>query len=189
MLNDIQAEQVVQACGLTGVTYFPQAAGGHLHADTASFLANVGLPSNKFFSPKLDLDDTERLTCRPSLQAAFERDGAACPPEAETWEILAEFQYATVALDSATGRVYSFGEGEEFYVPMHSDVSCLVHAVIALEAGLTELKTIASADEQARGQAVTQLRHRVNAGDNLPFASEDSEWTKLFEEISSGMWG
>lgn len=51
MLIDIQAEQVLRACGLTGVTYFPRTAGGHLHADTARFLSSVGLPTNKFFSP------------------------------------------------------------------------------------------------------------------------------------------
>lgn len=179
----------MRACGLTGVTYFPRPAGGRLHADTARFLSYVGLPSNKFFSPRLDLDDADRLTCRPSLQVAFEEDGATCPPEAEAWEILGEFQYATVALDPATGHVHSFGEGEESYAPMHSDVSCLVHAVIALEAGLTELKAIAPDDEHAREQAVARLRERVSAGDNLPFATEDGEWTRLFEEIGFGMWG
>ncbi len=189
MLNDIHAEQVLRACGLTGVTYFPRTAGGHLHTGTAGFLATVGLPSNKFFSPKLDLDDPARLTCQSSLKAAFDEDGAVCPTEAETWEILGEFQYATVALDPATGRVYSFGEGEEFYVPMHSDVSCLVHAVMTLEAGLTELKSIDPDDEQAREQAVDQLRQQVSGGDDLPFASEDSEWSKLFEEVGFGMWG
>lgn len=111
------------------------------------------------------------------------------PPEAEAWEILGEFQYATVAMDPDSGRVYSFGEGEEFYLPMHSDVSCLVHAVIELEAGLAQLKDLPRDDEQAREQAVSQLRQRVSDHDSAPFASEESEWSKLFEEISFGMWG
>lgn len=187
MLNDIRAEQVVRACGLTGVTYFPRVAGGHLHADTAGFLSHVGLPTNEFFSPKLD--ETRRLAWGPSLRAAFEEDGAICPPEAEAWEAIGEFQYATVALDPETGCVYSFGEGEVHYVAMHSDVSGLVHAVITLEAGLTELKAIAPDDEQAREQAVAQLQERVGAGDDFPFADEDGEWSKLFVEIGFGMWG
>ncbi|WP_030333550.1 SUKH-4 family immunity protein [Streptomyces sp. NRRL B-1381] len=189
MLIDIRAEQVLRACGLTGVTYYPRTAGGRLNADTARFLSSVGLPTNKFFSPKLDLEDAERLQCEPSLKAAFEEDQATCPPEAEAWEILGEFQYATVALDPDTGRVYSFGEGEEFYLPMHSDVSCLVHAVIELEAGIAELKSIPYDDEHAREQAVSQLRRRVSDRDSVPFASEESEWSKLFEEVGFGMWG
>ncbi|MFC8285975.1 SUKH-4 family immunity protein [Streptomyces cyaneofuscatus] len=189
MLINIQAEQVLHACGLTGVTYFPRTAGGHLHADTARFLSSVGLPTNKFFSPKLDLDDVERLQYGPSLKAAFEEDQATCPPEAERWEILGEFQYATVALDPDTGRVYSFGEGEQFYLPMHSDVSCLAHAVIELEAGIARLKSLPQDDEHAREQAVSQLRQRVSDRDSVPFASEESEWSKLFEEIGFGMWG
>ncbi|MEV8365330.1 SUKH-4 family immunity protein [Streptomyces niveus] len=189
MLSGIQAEQVRRACGLLDVTYFPRTAGGRLHVATAEFLSAVGLPSTKFFSPKIDLDDAERLRCRPSLKAAFDADQATCPPDAEGWEVLGDFVYATVALDTETGRVYSFGEGEVLYVPMHSDVSCLVHAVIELEAGLTELKLIPYDDQQAREQAVSRLRQRVSGRDSLPFASEDSEWSKLFVEIGYGMWG
>ncbi|MEV8423802.1 SUKH-4 family immunity protein [Streptomyces niveus] len=189
MLSGIQAEQVRRACGLLDVTYFPRAAGGRLHVATAEFLSAVGLPSTKFFSPKIDLDDAERLRCRPSLKADFGAGWAKCPPETEGWEVLGYFVYATVALDTETGRVFSFGEGEVFYVPMHSDVSCLVHAVIELEAGLTELKLIPYDDQQAREQAVSRLRERVSGRDSLPFASEDGEWSKLFVEIGYGMWG
>ncbi|MEV0777229.1 SUKH-4 family immunity protein [Streptomyces sp. NPDC050428] len=189
MLIEIQAAQVRRACGLPDVTYFPRTAGGRLHLATAEFLSAVGLPSTKFFSPRVDLDDAERLRCQPSLKAAFDADPATCPPEAEGWEVLGDFVYATVALDTETGRVYSFGEGEVFYVPMHSDVSCLVHAVIELDGGLSELKRIPHDDQQAREQAVSRLRQRVSNRDSLPFASEDSEWSKLFEEIRCGMWG
>ncbi|MET9439011.1 SUKH-4 family immunity protein [Streptomyces sp. NPDC006551] len=69
--------------------------------------------------------------CQPSLKAAFDADGATLPKDASHWEVLGEFQYATVALDPRTGNVYSFAEGEEFYVPMHQDVSSLVHTLTA----------------------------------------------------------
>ncbi|MFJ9110190.1 SUKH-4 family immunity protein [Streptomyces sp. NPDC102283] len=111
------------------------------------------------------------------------------PSRGRNLEILGEFQYATVALDPDTGRVYSFGEGEEFYLPMHSDVSCLAHTVIELEAELAGLKSIPQDDEHARERAVSQLRQRVSDRDSVPFASEESEWSKLFEEIGFGMWG
>ncbi|MGW0672411.1 hypothetical protein [Streptomyces sp. NPDC002746] len=103
MLIDIQADRVPRAFGLSGVTYFPSSEGGRLRAETAQFLSTVGLPSNKFFSPKLDLDDPVRLECRPSLKAMFDADGATCPSEAESWEALSEFQYATAKSASACG--------------------------------------------------------------------------------------
>ncbi|MER8046015.1 SUKH-4 family immunity protein [Streptomyces sp. NPDC094032] len=189
MLIDIRADQVVTAFGPTGVTYFPHAVGGDLHAGTAGFLATVGLPSSKLFSTKLDLDTPDRFSCRPSLQADFDAAGATLPEEAGRWEVLGEFQYATVALDPASGRVYSFGEGEEFYVPMHADVSSLVHTLIAVETGLAELKKLPHRDAQARAAAVEGLRERVSRVDETPFASEDGEWSKFFEEIALGMWG
>ncbi|WP_326680841.1 SUKH-4 family immunity protein [Streptomyces sp. NBC_01237] len=189
MLIDIQPEQATRTFGLTGITYFPRTRGGHLHAATAQFLSTVGLPSNKFFSPKLDLDDPTRLECRPSLKTMFDADGTPCPAEAENWEILGEFQYATVAIDPESGKIYSFGEGEEFAVPMHGDASSLVHALVTLEISLTELKKIAPDDDPARELAVDSLRQQILKSDATPFASEDGEWSKLLEEIGFGMWG
>ncbi|SCE61510.1 SUKH-4 immunity protein [Streptomyces sp. Termitarium-T10T-6] len=140
MLIDIRANQVLSTFGLTGVTYFPRPTSSRMHPGTASFLATVGLPSNKLFSTKLDLDSPNQLECRPSLQATFDTDGAVLPEGAEQWEVLGEFQYATVALDPQTGRIYSFAEGEEFCIPMHQDVSSLVHTLTVVETGLAELK-------------------------------------------------
>lgn len=61
--------------------------------------------------------------------------------------------------------------------------------VIELAAGIAGLESIPHDDEQAREQAVSQLRQRISAHDSVPFASEEGEWSKLFEEIGFGMWG
>ncbi|MFF6779006.1 SUKH-4 family immunity protein [Streptomyces sp. NPDC012637] len=189
MLIDIQPDQVLSTFGLTGVTYFPQHTHSLMHAGTARFLATVGLPSDKLFSTKLDLDATDLLEHRPTLKAAFDADGATLPEEAEQWEILGEFQYALVALDPRTGQLYSFAEGEEFYVPMHQDVSSLVHALTVIETGLADLKKLPRDDDQGRAEAVEKLRTNIAQVDETPFASEDGEWSRYFEEISLGMWG
>ncbi|MFE1367290.1 SUKH-4 family immunity protein [Streptomyces anulatus] len=189
MLIDIRANQVLSTFGLTGVTYFPRPTSSRMHPGTASFLATVGLPSNKLFSTKLDLDSPNQLECRPSLQATFDTDGAVLPEEAEQWEVLGEFQYATVALAPQTGRIYSFAEGEEFYIPMHQDVSSLVHTLTVVETGLAELKKLPRNDDQARAEAVEALRETITRLDETPFASEDGEWSRFFEEIALGMWG
>ncbi|KQX50034.1 MULTISPECIES: SUKH-4 family immunity protein [unclassified Streptomyces] len=189
MLIDVQAGQVLSTFGLTGVTYFPRPTSSHMHPGTARFLATVGLPSSNLFSTKLDLDSPDQLECQPSLKAAFDADGAVLPEGAEQWESLGEFQYATVALDPQTGQIYSFAEGEEFYVPMHQDVSSLVHTLTVAEAGLAELKKLPRNDDQARAEAVENLRESITQVDQTPFASEDGEWSRFFEEISLGMWG
>ncbi|MFJ3575834.1 hypothetical protein [Streptomyces rubiginosohelvolus] len=35
----------------------------------------------------------------------------------------------------------------------------------------------------------TALRETITRFDETPFASEDGEWSKFFEEIALGMWG
>ncbi|WP_435970200.1 SUKH-4 family immunity protein [Streptomyces sp. Qhu_M48] len=188
MLIDIRADQVLSAFGLTGVTYFPRST-SRMHPGTARFLATVGLPSSKLFSTKLDLGSPDQLECRPSLQATFDAEGAVLPEGTEEWEVLGEFQYATVALDPQTGQIYSFAEGEEFYVPMHQDVSSLVHTLSVVEAGLAELKRLPRDDDQGRAEAVETLRESITRVDETPFASEDGDWSRFFEEAALGMWG
>ncbi|MFB7239347.1 SUKH-4 family immunity protein [Streptomyces sp. NPDC056269] len=181
-------DQVLSAFGLTGVTYFPRATSSRMHPGTASFLATVGLPSSKVFSTKLDLYSPGQFECRLFLQATFDAEGAVLPEGTEKWEVLGEFQYATVALDPQTGQIYSFAEGEEFYFPMHQDVSSLVHTLTVVETGLAELKKLPRNDDQARTGAVEALRETITRIDETPFASEDSQWSRFFEEIALGMW-
>ncbi|MFI9210469.1 SUKH-4 family immunity protein [Streptomyces sp. NPDC053253] len=189
MLIDLRADQVLSAFGLTGVTYFPRPTSSRMHPGAARFLATVGLPSSKLFSTKLDLDSPDQLGCRPSLQASFDAEGAILPEGTEQWEVLGEFRYATVALDPQTGQIYSFAEGEEFYVPMHQDVSSLVHTLTVAETGLAKLKKLPRNDGQARAEAVETVRESITRVDETPFASEDGEWTRFFEEVALGMWG
>ncbi|WP_369147253.1 SUKH-4 family immunity protein [Streptomyces sp. R44] len=191
MLTDINSSDVVDTFGLTAITYFPHVRGAHLHGPTADFLAGVGLPENRFFSPRLDLEDESlhRLDFGASLKASFERDGAKCPPEATAWEELGGFQYATVAIDPADGRIYAFSEGEVDYLPLHADVSSLVHSLTVLEKGKSRYKGIDRDDDEARDRVVQQMRDEITAVDETPFADDEGEWPSLFEEIGLGMWG
>ncbi|MET9553272.1 SUKH-4 family immunity protein [Streptomyces sp. NPDC006645] len=190
MLIGIEAEEVRRAGGLTGVTYFPLAAGGHLHRPTAGFLASVGLPQGKFFSPRTDLEDgsAQRLRSGSSLKASFERVGSELPPEAETWEELGNFVYATVALDPRNGRIYAFPEGEIDYQPMHADVSSLVHALMVLSRGRADLLKLGRDDDERRAQIVDRMIQEITAVDPTPFADEEGEWETLFDQIRLNMW-
>ncbi|MFH9575696.1 SUKH-4 family immunity protein [Streptomyces sp. NPDC017454] len=191
MLISITPRQVVDSFGLTCVTYFPRSADSHMRSEVAHFLSGVGLPESSFFSSRLDLEDEslERIDGRPTLKTAFEADGAECPPESEGWEILGVFNYATIAIDPSDGRIYSFPEGEENYTAMNTDISSFVHSLIALEQGKSEYKGLPVSEGDERARVVERVRQQISQADGTPFADEDSEWSRLFEEIGFGMWG
>lgn len=190
MLTRVTPEDLIKAFGLTSITYFPQAVRGHLHGPTADFLASVGLPESKFFGPRMDLEDdsAQRLRFGPSLKASFERAGSELPPEAETWEKLGEFIYATVALDPRDGRIYAFPEGESDYQPMHTDVSSLVHALIVLNSGRVEYRKLGPDDDEQRAQIVDRMTQEITVVDPAPFTDEEGEWETLFDQIRLNMW-
>ncbi|MEU4493451.1 SUKH-4 family immunity protein [Streptomyces sp. NPDC023998] len=189
MLANLSPEEVRNTFGLLGVVYYAEPAGSGLHVDTADFLARIGLPDNSMFSPKADIDDVERsMKMLPSLKEVFGADGPDCPPESEGWEVLGRFVYALVAIDPQDGRVYAFPEGEEFYVPLHADVSSFVHSLIVLEQG--GYKGIPNDEEyRSRAAVVNRMQERIVAVDPTPFGTAESEWVRIFEEITMGMWG
>ncbi|MFF3838199.1 SUKH-4 family immunity protein [Streptomyces sp. NPDC001930] len=191
MLTNINSSDVVDTFGLTAITYFPHVQGAHLGRSTANFLATVGLPGNTFFSPRLDLEDESltRLAFGASVKASFERDGATCPPEAVSWEELGGFQYAMVAVDPTDGRIYAFSEGEVDHRPMHADVSSLVHSLTVLEKGKAHYTGIARDDDESRDRVVEHMRQEIAIVDATPFADDEGEWPRLFDEINLGMWG
>ncbi|WP_326812264.1 SUKH-4 family immunity protein [Streptomyces scopuliridis] len=190
MLTHITPEAVIEAFGLTSITYFPQAAPGHMHGPTADFLATIGLPESKFFGPRMDPEDNsaQRLRFGPSLKASFERAGSELPPEAETWEKLGDFVYATVALDPRDGRIYAFPEGESDYQLMHEDVSSLVHALIVLNRGRVNFRKLRPDDDEQRAQIVDRMTQEITAVDHAPFTDEEGEWETLFDQIRLNMW-
>ncbi|WP_079040697.1 SUKH-4 family immunity protein [Streptomyces prasinus] len=191
MLIRITPRQVVDIFGLTCVTYFPRSAGSHMRSEVAHFLSDVGLPESSFFSCRFDLEDEslERIDGRPTLKTAFEADGAECPPESEGWEILGVFNYATVAIDPSDGRIFSFPEGEENYTAMNADLSSFVHSLLVLEQGKSEYKGLPVGEGDERARVVERARQQISEVDETPFADEDSEWSRIFEEIGFGMWG
>ncbi|GAA3620465.1 SUKH-4 family immunity protein [Streptomyces chitinivorans] len=189
MVSDIQPEEVRSVFGISNITYFPLESDAHIHRETARFLSAIGLPSTSFFTVTLDPEDQSPFEFTPSLRLAFEEDGVACPPGSERWEILGQFVYADVALDPEDGRVYSFPEGEGFYVPMHADVSSLVHALITLEEGRRRYTRLPDRDLSGYSDITDWMRKRITAVDETPFAGADGEWSKVFEEIALGMWG
>lgn len=191
MLINITPGQAVDSFGLACVTYFPRSADSHMRSEAAGFLSNVGLPEISFFSSRLDLEDEhlERTDGKPTLKVMFEAEGAERSPESEGWEILGVFNYATIAIDPSDGRIHSFPEGEENHTAMNADLSSFVHSLIVLEQGKSEYKGLSVDEGGERARVVERMRQQISAVDETPFADQDSEWSRIFEEIGFGMWG
>ncbi|WP_433573622.1 SUKH-4 family immunity protein [Streptomyces sp. CA-251247] len=171
------------------LSHFPQVAFGRLHGSTATFLASVGLPESKLFGHRMDLEDdsARRLQFGSSLKASLERAGSELPPEAETWEKLGDFVYATVALNPRDGQIYAFPEGESDYQAMHKDISSFVNALIVVNRGRTEYLKLGPDDEQ-RAHIVDRMTQEIATVDTTPFVDDEGEWETLFDRIRLNMW-
>ncbi|MET9671005.1 SUKH-4 family immunity protein [Streptomyces sp. NPDC006475] len=181
---------MVEEFGLASITYFPQVAFGRLHGSTATFLASVGLPESKFFGPRMDLEDdsAHRLQFGSSLKASFERAGSELPPEAETWEKLGDFVYATVALNPRDGQIYAFPEGESDYQAIHKDISSFVNALIVVNRRRTEYLKLGPDDDEQRAHIVDRMTQEIATVDPTPFVDDEGEWETLFDQIRLNMW-
>lgn len=190
MLINVRAEEILRTFGLTEVTYFPVVSGAHIHEETARFLSDVGVPSNSFFSPRVDPEDPNRFSSTPGLRSVFESEGVESPQGTEGWEVLGELVETLVAIDPKDGRIYAFPGGDEVYHLLHADISSLVHTLTVVEQGKAAYKGLPRDDDyRARTEVVDRLRRRIADVDETPFADADSEWNRLFEEITLGMWG
>ncbi|MER5222107.1 SUKH-4 family immunity protein [Streptomyces flaveus] len=191
MLAQISSQDVLDTFGLTGVVYYPSSRASTLDQETFAFLSSTGLPANETFAPLADLTDHNLIfSTVPSLKAEFERYSADLPPECTEWEILGQLLYSTAAIDPTSGKIYSFPEGEEHYVPLHADVSSLTHSLIVLEKGKRELKELRDDPEYTMHTVITErMTAEISAIDETPLSTAESEWTRIFEEIAMGMWG
>ncbi|MEU3302273.1 SUKH-4 family immunity protein [Streptomyces sp. NPDC006678] len=147
---------------------------------TLDFLCTVGIPS----TPKAEVGVPGK---EASLRAFDEmsRDQWTVPDEARNWIILGNLTASTITLDTVTGTVYGFYEGEEDPVPFHADVSSLVYTIYAVKRALPDVAAANSFDE--REAVIQRVRREIEQRDPLPF-SEESEWVASFEEIAMGMW-
>jgi hypothetical protein len=55
-----------------------------------------------------------------------------------------------------------------------------------LERGKSQYKNLPEDSEDAYAEVVAAMRQQITSVDDLPFSSEDTEWSKLFDTL--GMW-
>ncbi len=173
------------------MVYFAIPADSSLHRETGRFLSSVGLPTSRWFTPLDDLAEREGITFTPGLADYFdEDDGADALHGRERWGVLVALLHWTLLIDPESGKVYSLPEGEDEITYVHADVSSLVHALIVLEEGARECRSASDGPDYAlHAEIVERMRSHITEIDQTPFASDDSCWSRLFEEIAMGMWG
>ncbi len=92
------------------------------------------------------------------------------------------FPTAIAALNPADGRIYEFShDGDGNPVLIHRNVESLVRSLIVLKKFCEEREENEDLDPQ-------ELRRRIEAFDDLPFAVERSEWNRMYEEIVDGIF-
>ncbi|MEU9607026.1 SUKH-4 family immunity protein [Streptomyces sp. NPDC048057] len=192
----VTLDDVVAAFGLDGVVLSPrvlptetpdaaQDAFG-LSERTSAFLSAAGLPNDYVFlsragngpGPDATTEDTVHLgPWTDEDDVAFD-----LPAECRNWLLLGQFRTAFAAVDPADDRVYEFWfDGDGTPVPIHRDVESLTRSLI-------ELRKFCEEREEDEDLAPDELRRRISAFDDLPFGAEETEWTRMLEEIEDGIF-
>ncbi|MEU7474113.1 SUKH-4 family immunity protein [Streptomyces sp. NPDC044984] len=164
-----------------------QAAG--FSGETLTFLTDTGLPENQFIS--FPTFDGAGPGFRP---VALEELGGTwnLPASATSWVFLGNFEISAIAADTQTGELYQFAEGIMRPIPLHGDLSSLVHTITELTKIVTGLPEDYDDDKDfldSLGETLDALKGEIDRQDPRPFADEHSEWVEIVTNIGAGMWG
>ena len=80
-------------------------------------------------------------------------------------------------------------EGVMRPVPLHGDVSSLVHTVTRLAQAVRRLPEDYEDDGEVLKESLDELKRETTARDPWPFGDEHSEWLEIITSIGAGMWG
>ncbi|MGV9343029.1 SUKH-4 family immunity protein [Streptomyces sp. NPDC003688] len=155
---------------------------------TLDFLVRTGLPSSDaydlWFGPPAEFD--------PEFVWSFTEQadqGWVNPDRAETVVKLGGFLTNSVAIDPRTGILYQYTEGTKRVIPLHGDVSSLVHTVTEF---LGYIDSHSDSDDEyddaRRRHEVEALMAGISHVDPLPFRDEQSTWNELFENLWMGVY-
>ncbi|WP_328940272.1 SUKH-4 family immunity protein [Streptomyces sp. NBC_00250] len=175
----VTMSELINRFGITGINLFPRY--DHLpplHEKTAAFLSAVGLPHSDQFMSRTEGDPI-------NLADRFSEEDGELPKECGTWLEIGWFQNMIIALDPADRKVYAFPEGTplEDYEQLNRDVESLVHTVVAFEEF-----SIACQEAEDLDLLENRFKHQINLDDQLPFSDEDSQWSRITDDVLEACW-
>jgi hypothetical protein len=191
MIFETSHDELIQTFGEEQLHQVParaaQTAG--FSGETLAFLTDTGLPENQFIS--FPTFAGAEPVFRP---VSFEELGGTwnLPDGANNWVFLGNFEISAIAADTQTGELYQFAEGIMRPIPLHSDLSSLVHTITELTKIVTSLPEDYDDDEDfldSLGETLDALKAEIGLRDPHPFADEHSEWLEIVTNIGAGMWG
>ncbi|MFF2642357.1 SUKH-4 family immunity protein [Streptomyces niveus] len=182
MTTSLTSRNLIRLFGLGGIIYFPDYPGNPLNASAASFLSSTGLPHDRIFTAThldLNLDESNPVT----LGLLVDLEGGEVPRARRSWPVLGSLRTAIIAVDTASGAVHSYPEGENTSQVLHRDIESFVFCLAEFRK-LRDAKTKDSDNEAL----IHSFRTAVSAFDPTPLADEDSDWNLLLDEILDGLW-
>ncbi|MFF3838243.1 SUKH-4 family immunity protein [Streptomyces sp. NPDC001930] len=175
----VTMSELISRFGIMGINLFPRY--DHLpplHEKTAAFLSAVGLPHSDQFMSRTEGDLI-------NLAERFSEGDGMLPKECGTWLEIGWFKNMTIALDPTDGKVYAFPEGTslEEYEQLNRDVESLVFTIVAFEAF-----SIACQEAEDFDLLESRFKRQVNLLDPLPFGDEDSQWSRITDDVLEVSW-
>lgn len=155
--------------------------------ETLAFLTHVGLPQAEeyelaFYLPQ-DFDPA--FVWDATAKAAA---GWRTPDDLKTVVKIGNFPINPVVIAPDTGVVYQYAEGVNLVVPIHQDISSLIHTAQTWLDFITSFNADDEDPDARRRREVEALMAGIREADPLPFANEYSEWNELFDNLRSGMY-
>ncbi|MEV5429753.1 SUKH-4 family immunity protein [Streptomyces sp. NPDC052701] len=191
MIFDITHDDLADVFGAGNIRCVPYEAAGAsgITGETLRFLTEVGLPDNDFVS-FAGLDDSRNSLRKVSVEELG--DTWDLPSAASDWLFAGNFEISAIVLDAASGELHQMAEGVMRPVPLHGDVSSLVHTVTRLTQVVRGLPEGYEDDDEALEElegVLDGLKREITARDPRPFGDEHSEWLEIVMSIGAGLWG
>ncbi|OSZ62039.1 hypothetical protein OQI_01860 [Streptomyces pharetrae CZA14] len=191
VIFDVSHDELVGLFGRDRVRRVPwkaaEAAG--VRGEALRLLSEVGLPENDFLSFPGAGGAPAVLRTLPGegLRGAW-----SLPADASPWIILGNFEISAIVLDVRSGEVHQLAEGVMRPIPLHRDLSSLLHTICRLTLVVQGLPEDYGDDEElleGLEGTLEELKGAIAARDPRPFGDEHSEWVEIVTSIGAGMWG
>ncbi|MGK5638056.1 SUKH-4 family immunity protein [Streptomyces sp. URMC 126] len=190
MIFELSRDELVRTYGEDRLHRVPVRAAevAGFGGETLALLTGIGLPENRFVSfPAFDGAGSG------FSPVSFEELGESwnLPAGATDWVFFGNFEISAIVATPA-GELYQLAEGIMRPVPLHGDLSSLVHTVTQLTKVVASLPEGYEDDEdflESLADSLDAIKHEIGLRDPRPFSDEHSEWVEIVANIGAGMWG
>ncbi|MGN5635583.1 SUKH-4 family immunity protein [Streptomyces sp. AC154] len=190
MIFELSRDELIHTFGEERVHRAPSdtARAAGFSGDALEFLTTIGLPDSEFISlSRLDAGFGFRAVPVDELGSTWN-----LPAAAANWVFLGNFEINAVVADTRSGELHQLTEGVMRPIPLHRDLSSLVHTITGLTRIVGNLPEDYEDDEElieALTESLDTFRNKIKSKDPRPFADEHSEWVEIITNIGAGIRG